>query len=109
MSKQLALHIVIASCRCGHKWTHSHLWLSTDGVLGGTPSPLEEEQSKVTSIIESRYTFGHCFRCVAVALARDPWPTAQRDLNPRTAPPLRASIGAAHSLDLDQLEDDIFK
>ena len=68
----LHLDITEISCRCGNKWTHSHLLLCTPQVaFGGTPSPIEEEKLICKSYETFHRATSHCFRCVKLQLGEN--------------------------------------
>lgn len=64
---ELALHVYSISCACGHQWTHSSLLLTGQGLLGGTPTALQEANLPVTKYLVSTRSTHHCFRCVEVS------------------------------------------
>lgn len=65
---ELCLHIISCQCTCGNAWTHSRPLLAGQGMLGGTPGPLEEHRFPVTSLMRSQYHYSHCFRCAPLGL-----------------------------------------
>ncbi len=68
----LHLHILNCSCTCGHKWTHSNLWLASQkaGYLGGTPDPHQSLKLPCLSMEETQRHYEHCARCVPLALGK---------------------------------------
>ena len=76
----LHLDIIKTKCQCGHEWTHSQLWLASraHGYMGGTPTSEQERTLRVESMVESRDTTQHCFKCVSVTLGKS-W-ISSRDL-----------------------------
>jgi len=106
---ELCLHVISASCKCGNKWTHSHLWLSGGGVLGGTPTPFQEEQNPVTSIAESTYHYSNCFRCVGLHIGigwQKPAPLEHSTIGAPLTPRSRRATTPRAPINIDEVFDE---
>lgn len=87
---QLHLDIIQCSCSCGNRWTHSRTLLaSSDGALGGTPSPHQELKLRYESITELRWNTNGCHRCVPLQLSKNwtqPLPAQRFEPKPAIEP-----------------------